>query len=98
MEKLYIILLSTLFTLIMGMVAYWLKTVHKEFKQITKELTDYTTQLKLVIVGIQTQIEKSIETDIIEIKNDIKTLYRKTNKNESDISANKKKWMKITTY
>ena len=91
MEKLYILLLSSLFTIIVGMIAYWLKTVHKDFKQITKELTAYTSQLKQLIVGIQTQIDKSIETDITELKNDIKRLYGKANKNASDISASKKK-------
>ena len=80
MEKIYLLILSVLFSLIVGMVGYWIKTVHTEFKQLIKELTDYTAQLKLLIVGIQTQIEKGIETDIEEIKEDIKTLYTRTNK------------------
>ena len=91
MEKMYIVILSGLFTIIVGMVGYWLKTVHKEFKAVIKELTDYTTQLKHLIVGIQTQIDKSIETDISELKADIKNLYSKANKNEADIASFHKK-------
>ena len=91
MEKLYILILSVLFSAILAMIGYWVKAVHKEFKQLLKELTDYTTGLKQLIVGIQTQINKGIETDIQELKHDIKTLYTKSNKNESKISKKKKK-------
>lgn len=87
MEKLYIIILSFLFSAILGMIGYWVKTVHKEFKQLLKEITDYTNGLKQLIVGIQTQINKGIEADIQEIKTDVKTLYGKANKNESKIAT-----------
>lgn len=83
MEKLYLIFFSVLFSAIIGLVAYFLKTMHAEVKQLIKELTDYTNKLKQVIVGIQMQIDKSIETDIKEIKEDIKTLYQRTNKNNN---------------
>ncbi len=69
------------------MISYWIKTVHKEIKQLLKELTDYTHELRELIVGIQTHIIKGIETDIQEIKADIKTLYGRTNKNENQIAS-----------
>lgn len=87
MEKLYIIILSVLFSALLGMIGYWIKAVHKEFKQVLKELTEYTNELKQLIVSIQTQIAKGIETDILEMKSDIKNLYNKTNKNENNISS-----------
>lgn len=87
MEKLYIIILSVLFSALVGMVGYWIKAVHRDFKQILKELTEYTNELKQLIVGIQTHISKGIESDIVEIKTDIKNLYNKTGKNENSIAS-----------
>ena len=52
-----------------------MKSAHAEIKLLVKELTTYTSELKGLIVGIQTQINKSIETDIEEIKSDVKTLF-----------------------
>lgn len=66
---------------------YWLKTVHKEFKHLIKELTEYTSRLKQLIVGIQIQIEKGIETDINELKVEINLLRDRTNKNDAHIAA-----------
>ncbi len=87
MEKVYILILSILFTTLVGMVGYLLKSIHKEVKQLIKELTDYTNKLKLLIVGIQTHIDKGIETDIQEIKEDIKSLHYRSNKNQSQIAS-----------
>lgn len=82
MDKIYIILFSTLLSSFIGLLVYSYRTFYKEVKEFIKELNQYTRELKQLIVGIQTQIDKSIETDIKEIKGDIKTLYQKTNANQ----------------
>jgi len=87
MEKLYIIALSILFSTIIGIASWWLKTVHKEVKELIKDLVE----IKQLLAGMKTQVEKSIETDIKEIKADVKTLFSKTNKNQSDIATLKQK-------
>ena len=89
MQNLVLLMLSLAFTVIFGVVGYFLRSMHIEVKQFIKELTDYTNKLKQLIVGIQTQIDKSIETDIVEIKADIKTLYSKTQKNTETINQNR---------
>lgn len=86
-DKLIIVVISILSSCIIGMMSYWLKTVHKEFKQLLGELTAYTSKLKQLIVGIQMQIEKGIETDIKEMKSDIKNIRERTNKNDAHIAA-----------
>ena len=86
MEQVYIIILSVLFSALLGLIGFWMKSAHAEIKLLVKELTTYTSELKGLIVGIQTQINKSIETDIEEIKSDVKTLFEKTNRNQSDLS------------
>ena len=78
MEQYYIIIVSMLFSVILGIIAYWVKYVHREVKNLLKELIAYTQHLKILIVEIQTQIEKGIETDIREIKKDVKSLYIKS--------------------
>lgn len=80
MDNFYMVLFSILFTTIVGIMGYFVKSIHHEVKLLIKELMDYTHELKQLIVGIQTQIDKGIETDIQEIKADIKTLYSKVNK------------------
>lgn len=72
---------------LIGSMGYWLKTVHKEFKRLLTELTDYTNQLRQLIVGIQTQIEKGIETDIVELKDHIKHNTERINRHEAHIAA-----------
>lgn len=80
MENIPQFMLSISYTAVLAIIGYFLRSVHIEVKQFIKELTDYTSKLKQLIVGIQTQIDKGIETDITEIKDDIKTLYRRTNR------------------
>jgi len=87
MERFYIAILSILFSVLVGMIGYWLKTAHKEIKSLIKELVKSLNNLQRLVTGIETQIEKGIEADISEIKSDIKHLYRKSNKNESDIAT-----------
>ena len=89
MQNIALLILSIAFTAVFGVIGYFLRSVHIEVKQFIKELTDYTNKLKQLIVGIQTQIDKSIEKDIVEIKEDIKTLYRKTEKNAEAINENR---------
>lgn len=91
MEKFLIITLSISFSIIVGIVGFWLKTAHKEIKVLMKELTDYTNELKQLIVGIETQIERGIEADINDNKEDIKTLFSKVNKLEAQIASIKQK-------
>lgn len=93
MEKLYITALSILFAAIIGMVSWWIKNLHKEVKELIKELTE----LKQLIAAMKAQVEKSIETDIQELKADIRTLYKKTNENEKEIAALKQKNVAIRT-
>ena len=87
MEKLYIIALSILFSAIIGMVSWWIKTIHREVKELIKDLTE----IKQLLAAMKTQVEKSIETDIQEIKEDIRTLYGRVNKNDSSIATLKQK-------
>jgi predicted PurR-regulated permease PerM len=87
MDRFYIIIVSILFSTLLGLGSYWVKTAHEEFKQLIKELTAYTSELKELIVGIQTQINKGIETDIKEIKKDVRALYQKAGKSESEIAS-----------
>ena len=89
MQNIALLILSIAFTAVFGVIGYFLRSVHIEVKQFIKELTDYTNKLKQLIVGIQTQIDKSIEKDIVEIKEDIKTLCRKTEKNAEAINENR---------
>lgn len=73
------------------MIGYWLRTAHREIKTLIKELVDSLNNLHRLVTGIETQIEKGIESDITELKTDIKQLYSKCNKNESDIATLKEK-------
>lgn len=91
MDKLYIIILSVLFSALVSMIGYWLRTAHREFTALLKELMISLNNLQRLVTGIETQIEKGIEADISEIKSDVKILFRKSNKNESDISSLKEK-------
>ena len=81
------ILIAILLTTILAIVGYWLRTAYTEFKGLLKELTGFINELKSVIVGIQTQIEKGIEADINEIKADITKLQEKATKMQSKVSV-----------
>lgn len=76
-----------LLTTLIGLASYWLKTVYREIKELLKELTAYINELKQIVASIQTHIEKGIEADIGELKQDVKTLYQRTNKLQSELSA-----------
>lgn len=91
MEKFLIVLLSIMISALIGTMGYYLKSVHKEFKRLLTELTDYTNQLRQLIVGIQTQIEKGIEADIVEIKESIKSNTGRINRHEAHIAALKQR-------
>ncbi len=91
MEKIFLIITSIMISALIGIIGYWLKTVHKEFKRLIKELTDYTNQMRQLIVGIQMQIEKSIEADITELKEDVKHNTSRINKQDAHIAALKQK-------
>ena len=86
MKETYFLIFSVLFSGIIAMLGYFLRTVHTEFKTLLKELTEYTQELRTLISGIQVQIDKGIETDIIELKTDIKELYSKVNVQSSQLS------------
>ncbi len=87
MEKIFLIITSVMTSALIALIGYWLKTVHKEFQRLIKELTDYTNQLRQLIAGIQIQIEKSIETDITELKEEVKHNRGRVNKHEAQIAA-----------
>lgn len=82
-----IMLCSILFAALLGLVGYWLRAVYIEFKALIKELTIYTNQLQNLIVGIQTQIDKSIEEDIKELKTEVRDLRKLTNQQENRLSS-----------
>jgi len=82
---------AVLLSAIIGLIGFWLKAAHKEFKLLIKELTDYTSRLKQLIVGIQMQIEKGIEIDIEELKAEHKNLQIRTGRLENKIAALSKK-------
>ncbi|MFC5047690.1 hypothetical protein ACFSTE_05850 [Aquimarina hainanensis] len=82
MTHLYPIIFSILFSIL----CYFIKSIHSEIKQLLKELTEYTQELRTLISNIQIQIDKGIEADITEIKTDIKYLYKKSNTNAAAIA------------
>ncbi len=85
MKEIYLLIISILLSGVIAVLGYFLKSVHTEVKALLKELTEYTQELRNLISGIQVQIDKSIETDISEIKDDIKILHRKTQHHSSEI-------------
>lgn len=94
MKEIYLLIISIVLSGVIAVLGYFLKSVHTEVKTLLKELTKYTQELRNLISGIQVQIDKGIETDIVEIKADVKNLYRKTNTNTTELSklqSNRKK-------
>ncbi len=86
MKEIYFLVFSILFSGVLAVLGYFLRTVHTEFKTLLKELTEYTQELRNLISGIQVQIDKGIEADIIDLKKDVKTLYSKVNVQSAQIS------------
>ncbi|TSE10008.1 hypothetical protein [Aquimarina algiphila] len=85
MKEIYLLIISVLLSGVIAVLGYFLKSVHAEVKTLLKELIEYTQELRNLISGIQVQIDKSIETDITEMKADVKGLYRKTEYNTKEI-------------
>ena len=83
MEKLSIIIISILFSSVIAMLGYFLKTTHNENKDLFKELAE----LKQLLIGIKIQVEKSIVTDLNEVKDNIKKLFDRTHDNKSEIGS-----------
>lgn len=69
---------TLIITAVLAIIGYFLRTVHLEVKLFIKDLTLSTTQLRELVVSIQTQIDKSIDPDIVELKADVKTLYEQS--------------------
>ncbi|WP_103071854.1 hypothetical protein [Aquimarina sediminis] len=86
MKEIYFLIFSALFSGLIAILGYFVKSVHTEIKALLKELTEYTGELRTLINGIQIQIDKGIESDIREIKTDIKHLYSKTNSHTTELS------------
>lgn len=78
---------TILFSTIIGLLSYWFKIVHKEVKQLLKELSECLHELSNMVVGIQMQIDKGIEADIQENKKQINELFKRTNKMSNQIAA-----------
>lgn len=87
MNKLYQIILSILFSIIIAMMGYWLKSSLTKFEQMVLGLHQVDNSVKV----LQTQIEKGVEVDITELKSDIKALYQRVDANESNLSLIKGK-------
>ena len=81
MEKLSIIVISILFSSVIAMLGYFLKTTHDENKDLFKELAE----LKQLLIAIKIQVEKSIVVDINEVKDNIKKLFDRTHNNKAEI-------------
>lgn len=81
MEKMSIIIISFLFSVIIAMLGYFLKSTHNENKEMFKELGE----LKQLLIAIKIHIEKSIVVDINEVKDNIKKLFDRTHNNKSEI-------------
>lgn len=78
---------TILFSTIIALLGYWFKMVHKEVKQLLKELTNCLHELSNMVIGIQTQIDKGIEQDIQENKKQINELFKRTNRHSTQIAA-----------
>ena len=87
MEKIYLIILTALFSIIIGLIGYWLRSAHQESKFLLKELVKSIHSLENTVAEIRIQIEKGVEADIKELKTDIKILYKRSNKNEKSITS-----------
>ncbi len=85
MKEIYLLIISVLFSGVITVFGYFLKSVHTEVKALLKELTEYTQELRNLISGIQVQIDKGIEADITEMKADIKGVYKLSQHNFSEI-------------
>ena len=81
MEKVSIIIISILFSSVIAMLSYFLRSTHKENKEMFKELAE----LKQLLIAIKIQIEKSIVVDITEVKDNIKKLFDRTHNNKAEI-------------
>jgi len=81
MEKLSIIIISILFSSVIAMLSYFLRSTHNENKEMFKELAE----LKQLLIAIKIQIEKSIVVDITEVKDNIKKLFDRTHNNKAEI-------------
>ena len=81
MEKISIIVISILFSAVIAMLGYFLKTTHNENKNLFKELAE----LKQLLIAIKIQVETSIVSDIKEVKDNIKTLFDRTHNNKAEI-------------
>ncbi len=85
MKEIYLLVISIILSGVIAVLGYFLKSVHTEVKALLKELTEYTHELRNLISGIQVQIDKGIETDITEMKQDIKGLYKITQYHATEI-------------
>lgn len=81
MEKMSIIIITILFSSVIAMLSYFLRSTHNENKDMFKELAE----LKQLLIAIKIQIEKSIVVDISEVKDNIKKLFDRTHNNKEEI-------------
>ena len=84
------IVVALLLSCLVGLIGYWLKSLYQEFRKLVSEFTKQINELTQTVMVLQVIIEKAIEEDIQELKQDVKTLYGKTNKNESAIASIRK--------
>ena len=68
-------LIAALLTILVTVLIYGIKLGVNKLDEISKAMGE----MKVSIASIQTHIEKSIEVDIVEMKNQINTLFSKVN-------------------
>lgn len=68
-------LIAALLTVLVTVLIYGIKLGVNKLDEISKAMGE----MKVSIGSIQTHIEKSIEVDIVEMKNQINTLFSKVN-------------------
>lgn len=82
MESIFPTIATLLFSVIIGMIGYWLKQVHKEIKDAIRQLTNYINELNKAVLMIETHINKGIEQGIKHNKERIQDLQERIEKLE----------------
>ena len=85
-SKLATSIIILLVSCVLGIGGYWIKSAYAEIKQLLKELNTYIHELTKAVVTLQTQVDKQIETDISQLKENQQSITLKVYKHENQIS------------
>ena len=85
-SKLATSIIILLVSCVLGIGGYWIKSAYAEIKQLLKELNTYIHELTKAVVTLQTQVDKQIETDISQLKENQESITLKVYKHENQIS------------